>query len=892
MRKDSIENFSKIPQPERRSFGFLEDIRTPSRHDFRSLRGCTAGCAENCLASGFELVNEITAFDLPQTALTSLRRLMKAKNIPEVKGAYPIRFVLSDYFEQEEYCVKTSAQGTVIHAGDCEGVRRAIYFLEDRISEAAGASVSCGEWQRKPFIKKRISRCFFGPTNRPPFFIDELTDDVDYYPEAYLDKLAHEGVNGLWLTMYLKDLPSTVFPGRGDQAAQRFEKLRRTVERCLSYGIKIYVFLSEPKFWGNNVYSVPEKDALAAPETVGHKYAVFHCFCTSSDAGKKYLYESVSLLFQNVPGLGGIINIMLGEDNGACVSDIVSRHDACSAPCPVCSQRDYAEIYAELADLFVQAMCQHNPDADFIGWFYTPEQRDGSDFSERLLRIAEKWPDHASIMFNFESGGTSWQLEKKRIVFDYSLAYVGPSALFASASRKAKNTAAKIQVGCSHENASVPFMPVPENLYDKYKFMYQNGTSSVMQCWYFGNYPGIMNKAAGELSFAPFFENPDAFLLYLAKPYWREYAETVAKAWKYFSQSYRNFPSNIAFEWDGPLHHSIVWPWHLFPVDQGVSPSWILKTFPEVSGDRIGECLGYHHTLDEALKLCTQMAELWGKGTDLMNHIAPHFRNDVDRTADVCLINAINLQMKSTLNLLKFYWMREDMFYHKNNHIPLMRKLVDEEIENTRQMITCCRQDCRLGYHSEAEGYLFHEEKLRQRIALLEELAEKDFPAFELNSPEWDEYTGRNPVGMKAYCHKTSAEKEFYAMGNDVSWCAAQDDVNLYFEIKNARYKNCSFLIEPCRLWTPFRIDLYPDDTQRFYFTVFAERPDVRVEYDGADVKITVPLKIFDGFRRPGFPMRMNIYGDDFAWIKPEPWQGRLLHGDFNPASAGWLILN
>ena len=31
-----------------------------------------------------------------------------------------------------------------------------------------------------PWLKNRISRCFFGPIKRPPFNRDELMDDVDY----------------------------------------------------------------------------------------------------------------------------------------------------------------------------------------------------------------------------------------------------------------------------------------------------------------------------------------------------------------------------------------------------------------------------------------------------------------------------------------------------------------------------------------------------------------------------------------------------------------------------------------------------------------------------------------------------------------------------------------
>ena len=59
---------------------------------------------------------------------------------------------------------------------------------------------------RTPWLTNRISRCFFGPIKRPPHNRDELMDDVDYYPDGYLDTLAREGVNGLWITISLWQL--------------------------------------------------------------------------------------------------------------------------------------------------------------------------------------------------------------------------------------------------------------------------------------------------------------------------------------------------------------------------------------------------------------------------------------------------------------------------------------------------------------------------------------------------------------------------------------------------------------------------------------------------------------------------------------------------------------
>ena len=88
--------------------------------------------------------------------------------------------------------------------------------------------------EKKPVIVRRISRCFFGPIKRPPAMRDELMDDVDYYPDQYLNRLAHEGVNGLWLTIEFRDLARTKYtPYAGKDAAKRLAKLKKTVDKCL-----------------------------------------------------------------------------------------------------------------------------------------------------------------------------------------------------------------------------------------------------------------------------------------------------------------------------------------------------------------------------------------------------------------------------------------------------------------------------------------------------------------------------------------------------------------------------------------------------------------------------------------------------------------------------------
>ena len=151
--------------------------------------------------------------------------------------------------------IPDSPEGIILTAADTEGVRRAVYTLIDMCRSAAVPALEYQRINRKPWLKNRISRCFFGPIKRAPFFRDELTDDIDYYPEAYLDRMASEGINGIWLTIVWKELGETSFFPVDPLREKRIEKLKKTVEKCRRYGIKVWVFCIEPASW--NAASLP-----------------------------------------------------------------------------------------------------------------------------------------------------------------------------------------------------------------------------------------------------------------------------------------------------------------------------------------------------------------------------------------------------------------------------------------------------------------------------------------------------------------------------------------------------------------------------------------------------------------------------------------------------------
>lgn len=658
--------------------------------------------------------------DLLKTAVDDFNRFLLEAGLTG-NGCPVVVRAVSD-IGQEAYRLTVSPAKISLEASDTEGIRRGLYFLADKL--AASPFLEFGSVTRKPWLRNRISRCFFGPIKRPPFNIDELANDIDYYPAEYLSRLAREGVNGLWLTVAFRELCGTSFRPAPADSARRLEKLRQTVERCRRYGIRIWTFCIEPIYWSqcNQNPIPPGCEAFRGP---GYKDAFgndFFSFCVNSEEARRYLHESAFSLFSQVPHLGGMITISLGERTTSCLSRAEYSPDGV-IPCPKRCAMSPAEILGAVLGSLNRGMRDANPDAELISWFYIPfaEQRPGW-----IARLPSGIPADVTLAFNFESGITVRQLGKVRAGGDYWLSEVGPSDRFrmmAEASLGHCRFAAKLQVACSHECATVPYIPAPGLVYRKYREMRTLGVTSVIQCWYFGNYPGVMNEAAGKLAFEDFSRPENDFLLELAAPAWRRNAATAVAAWQKFAEGYANYPLDIQFQYYGPMHDGPVWPLHLRRAMTPLTRSWKPGNFP--AGDAVGECMA-HFELPELAALTGELSRAWHDGVEILQR-AERDGNELEFS----LAEALDIQFASGNRILRFYLMRNALLENPAD-APLlldgMRKLAEAEIAASRRLAELCRQDARLGYHSEAEVYKYFPEKLEWRARELEHLLDTDFP--------------------------------------------------------------------------------------------------------------------------------------------------------------------
>ena len=165
---------------------------------------------------------------LLETAICDFQEFL---NVTKSAGEkYPITLALGKVDGVESYEIQTDKSETRIIAEESEGIRRALVYLEGEMTKREGAILPLGTVRRKPYIKTRITRGFFSPTNRPPKYGDELYDDVDYYPDEYLNRLAHSNTNGLWIYTSFRALVKTkYFNDDSAKIERRIEKLKQAL---------------------------------------------------------------------------------------------------------------------------------------------------------------------------------------------------------------------------------------------------------------------------------------------------------------------------------------------------------------------------------------------------------------------------------------------------------------------------------------------------------------------------------------------------------------------------------------------------------------------------------------------------------------------------------------
>ena len=372
---------------------------------------------------------------------------------------------------------------------------------------------------------------------------DPLLDPtLDPYPDGYLARLAASGVDGVWLQAVLTRLAPFPWDARQSKDyATRLRNLRLLVERAQRHGVRVYLYLNEPR-------ACPVSFFATRPNLKGVAEGDFATLCTSVPEVREYLASAVESLCRAVPGLGGFFTITGSENLTNCWS-----HGNGNA-CPRCGKRPPAEVIAEVNGTFYEGIRRAGNGQTLIVW-------DWGWHDDWVESIIARLPREARFMTVSE-----WGMPIKRggvatTVGEYSISTIGPGQRarheWEFARAKGLRTVAKVQCGNTWELSAVPYIPALANVARHAANLRSLGVNGLMLGWTLGGYPSPNLEVVAELGTtsadgaAP---DPDAAMARVAeRRFGRVLAPPVVRAWQEYSEAFSEFPFDGSVVYSAPL---------------------------------------------------------------------------------------------------------------------------------------------------------------------------------------------------------------------------------------------------------------------------------------------------------------------------------------------------
>ncbi len=591
---------------------------------------------------------------------------------------------------------KVSSETCLIEAEDIAGLRRALFNLEEEMTMLRFPEIPVGEESDYTFEKVRISR---SPMDTYRFGGGwELNRDEEFYPDEYLNGLAHCRVNGIWVAgLFREILYSEVLPELCTEVEpQALERLNKLTERAANYGIKVYLFCMEPRSLkpGHPVFAAhPELLGTVCGE--GDLLGV-GTLCFEEQRVRDYLRESLTGLWNAAPKLGGMIQIFAGERATSCRS--IDDYIGDGTLCPRCARLTQGEALSRIIRFQTEVLREVAPDARYLVWSYGLPRRAQTTKEYIYQNIGREvvWLE------NFEHYLTKEFFAHTIINEEYSLSLTGPSETFSAMHKLAKPESPevwpKLQFGTTYEFGNLPFMPTPAAAFRKSCGEYGGAFLS----WIIGGWPDLMLKAFGMTTGANHHTEKE-FLHRLAAFYYGEnQADQVAAAWKIFAEALELYPCDKDIFYYGPLPRSPGYrllltggetlPAHTYNwgIDRNRKQQACYTSVPKWSG-------AFHP--EELSMLFRRLAARWNDGLEILRRI-PATRTT---SRQLAAAEAVQVMTESAANVYDFYRLRSN--FRDPETARQLVALAESEITLARRMMELLRVDARIGFQSEIYFY-------------------------------------------------------------------------------------------------------------------------------------------------------------------------------------------
>jgi hypothetical protein len=609
------------------------------------------------------------------------------------RGAIRLQVVAG---EGEWFSVEVDSGSALLTASSASALLQAVYWLEDEMEAAGGPFIPAGRIERRAALDPRHLYSFFALYGDPL-----LETEVDSFPQGYLEKLGRAGINGVWIQAILATLaPSTTFPEFGRRCEERLENLDRLVRKAAAAGLKVYLYINEPR-------SRPAEFFRNRPELRGAEQEGFFAICTTPAVVRDWISDSLAQVFARVPELGGVFSITMSENLTNCASRLHPER------CPRCSKRASWEVVGEVLEAIHSGVRRSSRSADVIAWDWgwTPEM------ARRIipaLAADTKLQSVSEWSIPIERGGIRAE------VGEYSISVVGPGpraqAHWELAREAGVAAMAKTQFNNTWEISAVPYIPVPNLVARHAENLLRAGVRGVQASWTLGGYPSPNLEVAKEFYFLPARDSAEALRRVALRRYGASAAPDMLEAWAGFSRAFEHYPYGVSL-YHIPTQHG---PANLLrAVIPAVPASMIL--FPQ---DDYKRWAGKYPP-PVAAREFARMADLWQEPLAIFRRATQRVPESKRRQADedLAIAETCYLHFRSTANQLEFYVLRDSP--DGRERLARLRALAADELELARRLYRIARRHSVIGYEA-SNHYYYRPADLLEKIVACRHLLDGD----------------------------------------------------------------------------------------------------------------------------------------------------------------------
>ncbi len=595
--------------------------------------------------------------------------------------------------EEEYHEILVSEKEIGIYGGGFAGALRGLYRMEGIVNTAKENKI--------PYMHRKWTPQF-GIRAIYPYsasYQNMLEGDAELFcSDALLEEYARVGINAIWIPAILYQITVIPFASQlSDGWEKRIQNLRSFTQRASNYGIKILLYMNEPR-------SLPLSAFEKNPTLKGAVRGRHASLCIQNKEVLSYLTNGIESICRTVPELGGFFFILLKENLTHCKSKPDSFIDI---PCEKCRDASSAELTLEVIKALGEGVRRGGAHMKTMFWDWGWFEEAG--FSAELLdRCIEAIPENGALMCQRESGIEICRGGVPVVTSDYAMSVDGLSecsvARWRTARKLGRETAVKLQINNTWECSGVPYIPVFQSLIRQIEAIQEEKVDHLLLSWTLGGYPSPNIRIASEL----FFKEEGAEVDY-QKPLRACFGADSEKIWEataHFSRAFGQYPFDKDFAYVGPTNSGVANPFYETPT--GRRATMTCYTYDDLRT----WCL--HYPADVLEKQFGLLCDEWEKGLRVLGNTEVEIRT----VAEACYI-----QFRSVFHQIRFIRLRDRFLQGDTAVREELLSLIRAETELAERMYALMRKMPEIGFEA-ANHYYFDIGAVQEKMVNLAYLTE------------------------------------------------------------------------------------------------------------------------------------------------------------------------